>query len=273
MKILKVITIFVVLLLTASAASAAYDGHNWKHHKHHPHYKPCKDCGKSDNTCSGGEDTCSGRNCNTTVPPVTPSDTTVHRDSQIHSPPVTPSDATVPPVTPSDTTVPPVTPSDTTVPPVTPSDTSGTTTIKLCKDRVCTVGGNGQVLTLTNYNDATNPTYDQLLTFLKSNKVDEKPYTSTYVCSDFAKALHDSAEKAGIKAGWVGAEGANHAFNVFETTDYGTVYIDCTGIPRGGTLQDKQLNVEVGESLTGKYLFRSGSVSMPGAVQSLLVYW
>lgn len=235
MKILKVITIFVVLLLTASAASAAYNGHNWKHHKHHPHYKPCRDCGKSSNTCSGGDYTCSGRNCNTTVPTVTPSDKTV--------------------------------------PPVTPSDTSGTTTIKLCKDRVCTVGGNGQVLTLTNYNDATNPTYDQLLTFLKSNKIDEKPYTSTYVCSDFAKALHDSAEKAGIKAGWVGAEGANHAFNVFETTDYGTVYIDCTGIPRGGTLQDKQLNVEVGKSLTGKYLFRSGSVSMPGAVQSLLVYW
>ncbi|WP_440946738.1 hypothetical protein ACSAZL_00095 [Methanosarcina sp. T3] len=146
--------------------------------------------------------------------------------------------------------------------------------MKLCSNNVCTVGGNGEVLTLTNYNNAVNPTYDQLLAFLKADKTDEKPYTSTYVCSDFAKALHDSAEAAGIKAGWVGAEGVNHAFNVFETTDKGTVYIDCTGVPGGATLQDKQLNVVIGQPLSGKYLFRQGTITgMEGTVTSLLVYW
>jgi hypothetical protein len=109
---------------------------------------------------------------------------------------------------------------------------------------------------------------------LKADRTDEQPYTSTYVCSDFAKALHDNAEAAGIKAGWVGAEGANHAFNVFETTDKGTVYIDCTGVPGGATLQDKQLNVVIGQSLSGKYLFRQGTITgMEGTVTSLLVYW
>jgi len=146
--------------------------------------------------------------------------------------------------------------------------------VKLCSNNVCTVGGDGEVLTLTNYNNAVNPTYDQLLVFLKADRTDEQPYTSTYVCSDFAKTLHNNAEAAGIKAGWVGAEGANHAFNVFETTDKGTVYIDCTGVPGGATLQDKQLNVVIGQPLSGKYLFRQGTITgMEGTVTSLLVYW
>lgn len=166
------------------------------------------------------------------------------------------------------TTVPPAA-----VQPVVPTDATGTTTVKLCSNNVCTVGGNGKIITLTNYNNAVNPTYDQLIEFLKADKTDEKPYTSTYVCSDFAKTLHDSAEKNGISAGWVGARGCNHAFNVFQTTDQGTIYIDCTGMPGGATLQDKQLNVAVGQPLTGKYLFRSGTVQMGCTVDNLLVYW
>lgn len=126
---------------------------------------------------------------------------------------------------------------------------------------------------MTNYNNAVNPTYDQLIAFLKVDKTDEMPYTSTYVCSDFAKTLHDNAEKNGISAGWVGAKGCNHAFNVFQTTDKGIVYIDCTGVPGGATFQDKQLNVAVGQPLTGKYLFRSSTVQMGCTVDSLLVHW
>jgi hypothetical protein len=160
------------------------------------------------------------------------------------------------------------------VPPVTPTDATGITTVRLCSNNVCTVGGNGKVLTLTNYNDAVNPTYDQLLAFLKTDKTDELPYTSTFVCSDFAKTLHDNAEAVGIKAGWVAAVGANHAFNVFETTDKGIVYIDCTGVPGGATLQDKQLDVVIGQPLGAEYLFRQGTIyGIDGTVTSLLVYW
>lgn len=159
------------------------------------------------------------------------------------------------------------------VQPVVPTDAAGPTTVKLCSNNVCTVGGNGEVITLTNYNNAVDPTYDQLIEFLKADKTDERPYTSTYVCSDFAKTLHDNAEKNGIRAGWIGSRSCNHAFNVFQTTDKGTVYIDCTGVPGGATLQDKQLNVEVGQPLTGKYLFRSGTVQMGCTLANLLIYW
>jgi hypothetical protein len=168
----------------------------------------------------------------------------------------------------------PVDPGSTSDDQVSPSDKGESTTYQLCKDRTCTVGGNGKVLTLTNYKNAKDPTYDQLLKFLKADKTDEKPYTSTYVCSDFAKKLHDNAEKAGIKAGWVGCHSVNHAFNVFKTTDKGTVYIDCTGVPGGRTLQDKQLNCVKGKPLTGKYLFREDwKLNSMGTVKDLEVFW
>jgi hypothetical protein len=52
------------------------------------------------------------------------------------------------------------------------------------------------------------------------------------VCADFAEDVHNNAEAAGIRAGWVGIrfQGTEegHAINAFETTDKGLIYIDCT---------------------------------------------
>lgn len=162
---------------------------------------------------------------------------------------------------------------NTSVDPATPINGSGVTVVKLCRNNACTVGGNGKVLTLTNYNNATDPAYDQLVSFLKEDKTDEHPYTNGYVCSDFARTLHNNAEKAGIRSGWVGVRSCNHAFNVFNTTDRGLVYIDCTGQPGGGAYLDKELNCVVGQPLTGYYLFKDGTVDMGCAVSSPLVYW
>lgn len=152
---------------------------------------------------------------------------------------------------------------------------NGTTTHKLCENGICYVGGDGQVLTLTNYNNATNPTYEELLTFLKNDTTDEHPYTSQYVCSDFAETLHNNAEKAGLKCAFVGCDftqGVGHAFNEFETTDKGTVYIDCTGVPGGSMYQDKILNCVVGQPLTGQYLLRNGNIESMGIVKQLHVF-
>jgi hypothetical protein len=153
------------------------------------------------------------------------------------------------------------------------SATDGKKTYKLCKNNVCTVGGNGKVLTLTNYKKAANPTYNQLIKFLKKDKTDERDYTDSYVCSDFARTLHNNAEKSGIRAGWVGVRSVNHAFNVFETTDEGTVYIDCTGVPGGGTNLDRQLYCVEGKRLNGKYLFRDWDLEKKGIVRGMKVFW
>lgn len=108
--------------------------------------------------------------------------------------------------------------------------------------RIDILKGNGEKVRLINNRDSKNPTWEELLVFLKEDETDEIPYTSTFVCADFAETLHNNAEKMGIKCGFVAAGkdeyrslspisvtiGA-HALNSFQTVDRGLVYIDCTG--------------------------------------------
>jgi hypothetical protein len=160
-------------------------------------------------------------------------------------------------------------------PVIEPVNNSGTaTTYRLCKNNVCSLGGNGEVLTLTNYDNAKNPTYDQLIAFAKQDHTEELDYNSNFVCSDFARTFHNNCEKAGIKAGWVGVKSINHAFNVFETTDKGTVYIDCTGDTNGGSDVDKQVFMENGKVITSKYLFKNyGTINYGKAPSGITLYW
>jgi hypothetical protein len=103
-------------------------------------------------------------------------------------------------------------------------------------------GGDGKAIILDNNSDAVDPTFDELVAFIKSDPTDAKDYiaegSNAYVCADFAEEVHNNAERIGIRAAWVGitfentAEG--HAINAFQTTDKGLVYIDCTS---GGKTQ------------------------------------
>ena len=127
------------------------------------------------------------------------------------------------------------------------------------------VVGNGygdDFIVLINNRDAVDPSYAELVAFLSSDNTESYPYYSGLffvtpynsggnplgkidkarlvrimkgeeapdppsVCSEYAEMLHNNAEIAGIRAGYVIAP--NHAFNVFHTTGLGDVYIDCTG--------------------------------------------
>jgi len=80
--------------------------------------------------------------------------------------------------------------------------------------------------------DARNVTHSELMDFLLQDKTDQLIYDdSVFVCIDFAVAVHDNAERQNISAGVVTGNigGTLHALNVFNTTDRGLVYIDCTG--------------------------------------------
>jgi hypothetical protein len=97
------------------------------------------------------------------------------------------------------------------------------------------VGEDGHMISLINNNNAVNPTYSQLLAFIEEDKTDEQRYIpGKYTCGDFAETVHNNAEKAGYKAGWVTIEGIDHCCNAFQTSDEGMIYIDCTGSPNGG---------------------------------------
>ncbi len=97
-------------------------------------------------------------------------------------------------------------------------------------------GGDGQAIILTNNVTAADPTFDELVAFIKADITDTKKYIATgpgaFVCADFAEAVHNNAEAAGLRAAWVSLtfEGTKegHALDAFETSDRGLVYIDCT---------------------------------------------
>lgn len=103
------------------------------------------------------------------------------------------------------------------------------------------VGADGEPIELINNSSATNPTYAELVAFIVANPVDTNTYfkggPKAYVCSDFAEDVHNDAEAAGIRAAWVSiglhGEDEGHALNLFETSDRGLVYIDCTGERHG----------------------------------------
>ncbi len=84
--------------------------------------------------------------------------------------------------------------------------------------------------------DAVNPTWAELKAFLAEDRTEQHEYIlDVYDCSEFSRDLHNRAEAAGIRAAVVhidlAGETVGHALNAFITTDYGLVYVDCTGPP------------------------------------------
>ncbi len=107
------------------------------------------------------------------------------------------------------------------------------------------VGADGHTITLVNNESAVDPSYKQLVEFIKEDKTNEILYNNTsFVCSDAAERVHNNAETIGFRSAWVYIDFTNeratinpttnalvvgHACNLFNTTDKGLVAIDCTG--------------------------------------------
>ena len=139
---------------------------------------------------------------------------------------------------------------------------------------------NGSWVTLTNVKNATDPTYDQLIKFIISDRTDEIEYDyNNFVCADFAQTVHNNAERAGIKAAWVSIEFKNrkygHACNAFNTTDKGMVFIDCTGPnPYRSGNWDSIVELEIGKEYRPEELFDKNSIyDSMGVVDDYKVYW
>ncbi len=104
------------------------------------------------------------------------------------------------------------------------------------KDGKIECGGDGEAIILVNNPQATDPTFAELVAFIKADPTDTRDYIkdgpNAYVCSDFAEEVHNNAEAAGIRAGWASVRftgmAVGHAINAFETSDKGLIYIDCT---------------------------------------------
>lgn len=141
-------------------------------------------------------------------------------------------------------------------------------------------GANGEPIKLVNNPNSTDPTYQEMITFLKSDKTDEIEYDpNSFVCGDFAEAIHNNAEATGIKAAWVSIDFIDytegHACNAFNTTDRGLIFVDCTGIyPYEPGNRDCTVEIEIGEMYQPSELFASGETYDPlGTVGDFEIYW
>jgi len=169
----------------------------------------------------------------------------------------------------------------------------------------------GEFIILINNENAKNPTYAELVNFLKSDKTDEYPYQYTLtildsyygdaednidlkriqsiidgieepdppkICADFAERLHNNAEMNGIRCGYVEIGSINHALNIFETTDRGTIYIDDTGTFLFGPSNcDKRVDVREGIEYIPISLFPefgwSDTWDSLGIIDDILITW
>lgn len=92
----------------------------------------------------------------------------------------------------------------------------------------------GSPVILVDNPSARDPTWEELIEFLKEDDTDRILYQlDSFNCIDFAERLHNNAERRGFRAAYVSVSFHDrqngHAINAFETVDKGFVFIDCTG--------------------------------------------
>lgn len=140
------------------------------------------------------------------------------------------------------------------------------------------VGADGHTITKAHRDDERQPTYAEVVKFLKYDKTDSNQYVpGKYVCIDFAEDLQHNAVKAGYKCGYVSitfTDGIGHACNVFDTKDRGIIYIDCTGsLGSGPKNNDCIVDIEQNEQYKPEYLFTTNyETESMGKVRSFGVF-
>jgi hypothetical protein len=141
------------------------------------------------------------------------------------------------------------------------------------------VGADDHEITLIHNSKAIDPTYNQMVDFIRRDSTDEHPYIpGSFTCGDFAEMVQNNAEKAGYKCAWVSInleDGKKHACNAFNTTDRGIVFIDCTHGDGVGNW-DTYVNVADGQVYAPCNLYAdAGGViySGLGEVKDHTIFW
>ena len=107
----------------------------------------------------------------------------------------------------------------------------------------------GTRVKLKNSETAINPSWTQLVGFLLAgDDTDKLTYKLGFqMCASFGERVHNNAEDAGIRAAFVviyfKGEDEPHALDLFNTSDKGLVFVDCTG---GSELKTGIIDPETG---------------------------
>ena len=152
---------------------------------------------------------------------------------------------------------------------------------------------NGLTWTHNDNVQAVNPTWSQLTTFIAQDKTDQHPYDiKSYNCVNYATTVYNDAEISNIESAVVTLNLKNstvgHATNAFITSDYGLVYVDCTGhdtiarvevgkVYRAvavGAVQPTQVrNDSWWDALPGSYYYLPDGSGGQAIVDSIDIFW
>jgi len=152
---------------------------------------------------------------------------------------------------------------------------------------------NGLTWTHNDNSQAVNPTWNQLMTFIAQDKTDQYPYNiNSFNCVNYSTTVYNNAETLNIETAMVTLNlrnsTAGHAVNAFITSDYGLVYVDCTGndaiarVETGkvyravvpGTVQPGQVRNDTWwDALTGNYYYLSNNYGGQAVVGSIDIWW
>lgn len=134
------------------------------------------------------------------------------------------------------------------------------------------IGADGHKITLIHDVNATDPTYSQVLYFIATDPTDQIAYEKgRFTCGDYAERVQNNAENAGIRCAWVSVDftdAEGHAFNAFNTTDRGLIFIDCT---KG----DAQVDPQIGKLCAPTPIdpVADYSIKPLGTLKNYDIYW
>jgi len=99
-----------------------------------------------------------------------------------------------------------------------------------------------------------DPTYQEAIAFINSDKTDENEYTDDYVCYDFTADFDDNAAQMGYRCGFVYIEfpDSAHAIACFNTTDNGIIYVE----PQN----DEIVTIAIGQPYIGHIIIDFGII-------------
>ncbi len=120
-----------------------------------------------------------------------------------------------------------------------------------------------------------DPTYQEVITFLRQDETDENEYIEdiygVYVCSHFARDVGNNAEEAGLRCAFVSLRypDGGHAIIAFDTIDEGLVYFEPITDERARPVVGKQYYRCV-EPKPGYYYEKP---SYDDTIMDILVIW
>jgi len=148
-----------------------------------------------------------------------------------------------------------------------------------------TIDVDGRSIELMYNISARYPTYDELYKFLWNDNTDyqQSLEQKNLTCEDFAEQIQHNAESSGYKCGIVAINfdstpsGCSHFCNVFDTSDRGLIFIDCSDCIMTEDLLhgDYIVNIEKGKPYCLDYMFLEDDFinSDIDNISSYEIYW